>query len=137
MADSEATNIPGEGRRTTVIGRPGREARRAPRAYLPGVPSPASPLPSPAPFRGAPSWGALASGAALRALVSPRLALDLVRAAWAFRRRDWWARAPFLPVPDRTYLRWRMYTAYGSEDAVPPLDDLLRFVRWRRETMGM
>jgi hypothetical protein len=30
-----------------------------------------------------------------------------------------------------------MYTAYGSEDAVPPVDDLLRFVRWRRETMGM
>jgi len=101
------------------------------------VPTPASPLPSPAPFRGAPSWAALAGGAALRALVNPRLALDLLRAAWAFRRRGWLVRAPFLPVPDRTYLRWRMYTAYGSEDAVPPLDDLIRFVTWRRETMGM
>ena len=101
------------------------------------MPTPASPLPSPAPFRAAPSWATLAGGAALRALVNPRLALDLLRAAWAFRRRGWMAHAPFLPVPDRTYLRWRMYTAYGSEDAVPPLDDLIRFVTWRRETMGM
>jgi hypothetical protein len=30
-----------------------------------------------------------------------------------------------------------MYTAYGAEDTVPPLEDLLRFVRWRRETMGL
>jgi hypothetical protein len=94
---------------------------------------PSSPLPpeAPLPFHGSPSWGALAAGAAARALVNPRLALDLLRAAWAFRRRDWWRDPPFLPLPDRTYLRWRMYTAYGSEDAV------LRFVRWRRETMGM
>ncbi len=120
-----------------MIGRPGREARRVRRAYLPGVPTPASPLPSPAPFRGAPSWAALAGGAALRALVNPRLALDLVRAAWAFRRRGWWARAPFLPVPDRTYLRWRMYTAYADEAAVPPVGDVIRFARWRRETMEL
>ena len=72
-----------------------------------------------------------------RAAVNPRLALDLLRTAWAFRRRDWWKRAPFLPVPDRTYLRWRMYTAYADENAVPPPDDVVRFARWRRETMGL
>jgi hypothetical protein len=53
----------------------------------------------------------------------------------AFRRRDWYA-APFLPVPDREYLRWRMYTAYGEENAVPPLEDVT-FARWRRETMWL
>lgn len=83
------------------------------------------------------SWGGLLLGAAVRAAVNPRLALDLLRTGWAFRRRRWWAAAPFLPTPDATYLRWRMYTAYGSEDAVPPLEDMLRFVRWRRETMGL
>jgi len=86
-------------------------------------------------FRG--SWSALLGASALRAVVNPRLALDLLRAGWAFRRRRWWSIAPFLPLPDTTYLRWRMYTAYGSEDTVPPLEDLLRFVRWRRETMGV
>lgn len=83
------------------------------------------------------SWVGLLLGAAARAAVNPRLALDLLRTGWAFRRRRWWATAPFLPTPDPTYLRWRMHTAYGSEDAVPPLADMLRFVRWRRETMGL
>jgi hypothetical protein len=83
------------------------------------------------------SWGALAARLALRAVSNPRLALDLVRTAWAFRRREWWRRSPFLPLPDRTYLRWRMYTAYADESAVPPADDVVRFARWRRETMGL
>jgi len=91
--------------------------------------------PEAAKYRG--SWGGLLASAALGAVVNPRLALDLVKAGWAFRRQDWWRRVPFLPVPDGEYLRWRMYTAYGAEDTVPPLEDLLRFVRWRRETMGL
>ncbi len=91
--------------------------------------------PGAARYRG--SWARLLGAAALRALLNPRLALDLLGAGWAFRRRAWWAAFPFLPVPDRTYLAWRMYTAYGAEDTVPPLEDLLRFVRWRRDTMGL
>jgi hypothetical protein len=82
-------------------------------------------------------WPGLAAGLAARALVRPRLALDLLRTGWAFRRRNWWRRAPFLPVPDSTYLRWRMYTAYGDERAIPPAIDVIRFARWRRETMGL
>lgn len=83
------------------------------------------------------SWSSLAARLVVRALVSPRLAVDLCRTAWAFRRRRWWAQAPFLPVPDGPYLRWRMYTAYGDERAVPPIDDVVRFARWRRTTMRM
>ena len=83
------------------------------------------------------TWPSLIVRLAARAAVNPRLAADLVRTAWAFRRRRWWARAPFLPLPDRTYLEWRMYTAYASERAVPPVEDVIRFARWRRETMGL
>ena len=86
---------------------------------------------------GAPSWPSLAVRLAARGVVQPRLALDLLRTLWAFRRRDWWRRPPFLPLPDRDYLRWRMYTAYADEDAVPPAEDVVRFARWRRETMGL
>lgn len=82
-------------------------------------------------------WSALLLRLTGRALLSPRLALDLLKAGWAFRRRDWWRSAPFLPVPDAAYLRWRMYTAYGHEEAVPPLEDVVRFARWRRTTMGL
>lgn len=88
-----------------------------------------------APDRG--SWGSLTLALSLRALMRPRLALDLIAAAWAFRRRGWWSIPPFLPLPDRAYLRWRMYTAYGDEEAVPPLRDIERFVRWRRELLRL
>jgi hypothetical protein len=72
---------------------------------------------------------------ALRALASPRLAIDLARLAWSFRARDWYRRPPFLPLPPRDYMRWRMLTAYGDEDAVPTVQEVVRFARWRRETM--
>lgn len=80
-------------------------------------------------------WPSLVARLALRALVNPRLALDLVRLAWSFRARNWYRRAPFLPLPPADYLRWRMFTAYGDERVVPPLEDVVRFARWRRETM--
>jgi len=82
-------------------------------------------------------WTGLTLRLTLRSLVNPRLALDLLKAAWAFRRRGWFARSPFLPVPDQTYLRWRMYTAYADELAVPPVQDVIGFARWRRTTMGL
>jgi len=83
------------------------------------------------------SWLRLTARLTGRAIVNPRLALDLLRTGWAFRRRDWWRKPPFLPLPDRTYLRWRMYTAYADENAVPTVEDVVRFARWRRETMGL
>jgi len=30
-----------------------------------------------------------------------------------------------------------MFTAYGDEAAVPTLEDVIRFARWRRETMHL
>ena len=65
-----------------------------------------------------------------RALVRPALAADLLRVAWRFRRRGWWHRPPFLPLPSRDYVRWRMHTAYGTYDAVPPASDVERYARW-------
>jgi hypothetical protein len=76
------------------------------------------------------SWTGLTLSLASRAIVRPALAAALVRVAWRFRRRGWYRRFPFLPLPDPTYLRWRMYTAYGAEDAVPPPADVERFARW-------
>ena len=66
----------------------------------------------------------------IRALRDPKLAAALVRVAWRFRRRRWFKHPPFLPMPDRNYLRWRMLTAYGDADAVPSADDVARYARW-------
>jgi hypothetical protein len=76
------------------------------------------------------SWTRLSLRLALRALRHPATGVALLRVAWRFRRRGWWRRAPFLPVPAGDYLRWRMYTAYGDSDIVPPADDVVRFARW-------
>jgi len=59
-----------------------------------------------------------------------RVATALTRVGWRFRKRGWYRTPPFLPLPSRAYLRWRMYTAYGSEDFVPPVDDVIRYARW-------
>ncbi len=67
------------------------------------------------------------------ALRRPTLLPALLGAAWAFRARDWYRRPPFLPLPSRAYLRWRMETAYGDPDATPPPDEVARFLRWARE----
>lgn len=79
-----------------------------------------------------PSWASLAATLAARAIVRPRVAADLLSLAWSMRRRAWYRTFPFLPLPPREYTRWRMYTAYGDENAVPPAEDVLRFAEWRR-----
>lgn len=75
-------------------------------------------------------WVRLILALTLRAIVNPFLAIDLLRVAWRFRHRHWLRRFPFLPLPALSYVRWRMYTAYGEEDAVPPTDDVIAFVKW-------
>ena len=82
------------------------------------------------------SWRTLALALAWRAVLNPRVARDLVSLAWSMRRRHWLREPPFLPLPPREYVRWRMYTAYGDEDAVPPVADVLRVARWRREVLA-
>ena len=76
------------------------------------------------------SWLRLFLSLTLHSLRSPATGLALLRVGWRFRRRGWWQRAPFLPLPDVTYVRWRMHTAYGSDDVVPPAEDVIRYARW-------
>lgn len=82
------------------------------------------------------TMGGLVFTLTMRAAVSPRTALDLLTLAWAFRRRAWWRQSPFLPLPDRAYLEWRLHTAYGAERSLPPVEDVLRFARWRRRLLS-
>ncbi|MFW6199747.1 MAG: hypothetical protein ACOC8K_04165 [Gemmatimonadota bacterium] len=57
----------------------------------------------------------------------------LLATAWAFRARGWYRKFPFLPVPPRSYVRWRLETAYGDSEVVPPADEVARFIRWARQ----
>jgi hypothetical protein len=75
-------------------------------------------------------WFRLTLALAARAVINPLLAIDLLRVTWRFRHRFWYRRFPFLPLPAVSYLKWRMYTAYGDENAVPPAADVIGFARW-------
>lgn len=78
-------------------------------------------------FREAVVWGAV------RALLRhPSLWGEALRALGGTARDGWWRRFPFLPVPDRRYLRWRTATAYGTPEAEIPGEDLVAFLAWRR-----
>lgn len=76
------------------------------------------------------SWLRVVTALTLRSIRHPPLAGDLLRVAWRFRHRHWYRRFPFLPLPEREYVRWRMYTAYGDADAIPTAKELERYARW-------
>ena len=75
-------------------------------------------------------WSRVSLQLFLRALRHPSLGVDLLRVAWRFRARGWYRRFPFLPLPARDYVRWRMHTAFGDYDAVPTAKDIERYARW-------
>jgi hypothetical protein len=70
--------------------------------------------------------------AGLVVLAHPSLWLTGVRQMWRLRRRQWWRRAPFLPLPGQGYLRFRMVTAYGDPDRAIEPADLVTYLRWCR-----
>lgn len=47
--------------------------------------------------------------------------------------RQWWRTAPFLPLPNRQWLRFRMVTAYGGDGRGGlRAEDVVTFLEWRR-----
>jgi len=75
-------------------------------------------------------WSRLTLSLVGRSLRNPAVGLALLQVAWRFRRRGWYRVFPFLPLPAREYVRWRMHTAYGRDDAIPPANDVVRYARW-------
>jgi hypothetical protein len=66
---------------------------------------------------------------------NPSLWPTAVRQAARMSRPGWWRRPPFIPLPDREYLRFRLETQYGRDGlraAAADPDDLLVYLRWCR-----
>ncbi len=85
--------------------------------------------PVPVPGISSLSYARLILRLALRLAPHPVRALGALRAGWGFRARGWARRAPFLPLPPREYLEWRLYTAYGAEGAPTP-GEVERYLGW-------
>ena len=57
-----------------------------------------------------------------------------IAAVQVFRlaQSGWWRHAPFLPLPDRDYLRFRLETQYGDPDHSIEPADIVAYLRWCR-----
>ena len=64
----------------------------------------------------------------------------IIRYGWLVRRKGWWYKFPFLPIPPKKWLLWRLETAWGI-DAMNPqwkdfptipvmLHDVYKFGHW-------
>lgn len=71
-----------------------------------------------------------AGRAVLAVLARPRLWPAALRQARVLVPRSWWRRPPFLPLPDRAWLGFRMTTAYGDPAAPVDVEDLLTWLAW-------
>ncbi len=71
----------------------------------------------------------------------PDLWSTSLRAGLSLAPSGWWRRAPYLPLPDSEWLRFRMSTAYGgdgrlSRDSAFEADDLITWLEWRKSWPG-
>jgi len=75
------------------------------------------------------------SGAAIVVAVLFRPSLWATALTQAFRLipRRWWARSPFLPLPTRDYIRFRVQTQYGDQDHVVEVADVLSYLNWLKD----
>ena len=53
-----------------------------------------------------------------------------VRQARRTAAPGWWKRWPFLPLPTREYVEFRLLTQYGAADARPAGRDLVTYLEW-------
>jgi hypothetical protein len=51
----------------------------------------------------------------------PLDALVLLRVGWRFRARAWWYHAPYLPLPDANYWKFRIVTFGGTANTLTPV----------------
>ena len=77
-------------------------------------------------------WWLRLTGALVR---QPHLWGTAVAVLFRTARPGWWRSAPFLPLPDAEYLRFRMETQYGGDGTtVPDTADVITYLGWCRRT---
>jgi hypothetical protein len=99
------------------------------------MPAPAAPAPSPAASgvaAGSDVGVAWLVRAGLALAAHPRLWGTAVRQVLRLAPAGWWRRSPYLPLPDRQYLHFRLVTAYGGQGGAPRPGDVVTYLHWCR-----
>lgn len=69
----------------------------------------------------------------LAVLGRPRLWPTALRQGRRLVPPGWWRRRPWLPLPSRDYLRFRLETAYGGTGRTPARgEDVIAYLEWCR-----
>ena len=58
---------------------------------------------------------------------------ELILICWTFRKKNWYRYFPYIPIPPRNYIEWRIETAYGDKSFKNiRLRDVFAYARWHR-----
>jgi hypothetical protein len=67
----------------------------------------------------------------------PDLWVTAVRQLGRLAPSGWWRKAPYLPLPDPTYMHFRMVTAYGGQGGEPRPADVVTYLHWCKAWPGV
>lgn len=65
--------------------------------------------------------------------VRPSLWATAVSQARRLAPNRWYATWPFLPLPAREYLEFRVLTQYGDTQSSPDVHDVIDYLEWSRD----
>jgi hypothetical protein len=69
-------------------------------------------------------------------IVRPSIWITALAQAYRLVPRGWWRSSPFLPVPSRDYMEFRLVTQYGGGHGAPRgsirSEDVVAYLRWCR-----
>ena len=65
--------------------------------------------------------------------IRPKLWSVAVTQLFRLAPRSWWRRSPFLPIPNKQYLRFRTQTQYGGDAHQIEVRDVLSYLNWLRD----
>jgi hypothetical protein len=71
--------------------------------------------------------------AAAAVMRRPRLWATAVRQIHRTAAPGWWRRPPFVPIPSRGYLDFRLVTQYGETSRQLDAHDVVNYLSWCRD----
>ena len=66
-------------------------------------------------------------------IIRPRIWKSALVQIWRLAPNQWYRYYPYLPIPAKEWIDFRLQTAYGTTEIVPPPEDVINFLEWTRE----